>query len=666
MSTDRRSDAGGATPAERREQLRQLLERRAGRVAAPVTREVPLSVGQQALYFLYRLAPESSSYNVVFAARIRSAVDAETLDRCWRRIVARHGSLRATFHRGGDGPVQRIGETLPALEVFGAASAAGADDAAWIDELRAYAGRPFDLGQGPVVRLGLFHRGPEDHALVLAAHHIAVDFWSFGVLLEELHALYPAVLAGETRELPPPAAEYGDFVSGQRSLLDGPRGEALASYWRQRLAQPPTLRLATDRPRGATQGFAGATHRFDLGAELAANLRLLARERGTTLFSTLLAGLFALLHRYTGQDDVVVGSPVAGRSRRELEGVVGYFANMVALRGRPRPETTFVDLVETARAATLEALEHGDYPFPLLVEALGLERDPSRSPIFDVAFAVESSKMDRHGISGLLLGDPEATSELAGWRLESLPVSQQEGQFDLTFHLLETETGVGGLLMYDTGLYDESTARRMAGHLAELLAGAVENPETPLVELSLVPAAERTQLLEEWNSTRAAWPEAMTVRDLLLAEIARRPDELALDDGVEAIGFGELHRRAARLGAELRRLGADPETPVAVCGPRTTAPVVGFVAAVLAGVPYLPLDPAYPDERLRFMIEDSGARLLVTTAAMAARFATFSVQPVLIEAAIAPGPVPAMPEPRIDPENLAYVIYTSGSTGRPK
>ncbi|MDY7093374.1 MAG: amino acid adenylation domain-containing protein [Acidobacteriota bacterium] len=676
--------------AQRRELLRRLLEQRAqeateapaetpsGLASEPSV--YPLSVGQQALFFLYRMAPESFAYNVLFAARIRSPLNVPALERCLDRIVQRHPSLRATFGGAPEEPgkaVQRVHRdaSVP-LERF----TVSGDDEALLTELEAYSRRPFDLGTGPVLRWGLFRRDEEDHAFVMVAHHIAVDFWSFGIMLEELHQLYPAAVDGrlegpKSLKLPAPPTTYRRYVEAQQALLDGPRGEELLSYWTQRLEDPPTLELPTDRPRSATQSFAGDTHRFDLGPELAQRLRGLARDQGATLFATLLAGLMALLYRYTGQRDILVGSPIAGRERRELETVVGYFANMMVLRCRPRGRRSFADLVEEARGTTLSALEHGELPFPLLVERLGIDRDPSRGPLFDVAFAVESTKMDRHGISGLLLGDPAASSNLAGLEWQAVPLSQQEGQFDLTFHLLETDRSVGGLLMYDTGLFDAATAARMAGHLETLLASAVEEPEVPLDRLTLLPAAERSQLLESWNATRMPWPEDLSVMDLLEAEMRQRPDNLAVEEPGRALSFGQLDRLTARLAAviqEQRRVaGAPAEAPVAVCAPRSVAQIVAVLSVVRAGGAYLPLDPAYPDRRLSYMATDSGATLVLASADQATRFEALDTPVLVLHEVLAAAEADDWGGPQLQPrwvfpQSLAYLIYTSGSTGRPK
>ncbi|MEM9291841.1 MAG: amino acid adenylation domain-containing protein [Acidobacteriota bacterium] len=724
------SGQGSSSGASRRQLLELLLRRRArqhqqgtsaagtpssGAPSSPVAAnpaaaspaadspaaDSPLAVGQRALWYIHRLAPESHAYNVVFATKILSAVDVEAMLGTWRRLVERHPGLRLRVEETAEGQLQQRfqapGEdALEQVVPMTVVDAAGWSEERVEEELRRIAEKPFDLVDGPVARVALLQRSADDWALILVAHHIAVDFWSFGVLLDELHRLYPAQRA-HLREsapepaLPAPAATYADYVEWQRQLLEGPKGESQWSYWREQLAGDlPVLELPTDRPRPAVQSYRGASLTFPMDAELTAALRTFSRQRGLTPFVTLLAVLSALLMRLSGQREVRIGAPMLGRNRPEFERLVGFFANMVVLRTRPTPEAGFESFAAGLKEVVYGALEHQDYPFAQLVEKLELPRDPSRGPLFDVAFSVESPRMDVHGISRLLLGEAGARTELAGLTMEALPLAQQEGQFDLMFHLLEIGDVIAGILPFNADLYDLSTARRLAGWFVELCRGAVANPHASLEELPLLDSAERQQVVT-WSRqglplAGRAWSEAVaTVVDTVPAAVARvaaaAPQRIALEmvvpgseDGLQRLTFAELLVRSRRLAHRLKEVGAGPEGRVAVCADRGLDAVTAVLAVLEAGAAFVPLDPAYPAERLRFMAQDGEVGIVLVQDSLRQQLPPLEANWLSLDAELqsvdreeaAGGAPPAPAAAAIGPDSLAYIMYTSGSTGRPK
>jgi amino acid adenylation domain-containing protein len=671
--------AGELAPEEKRRLLAELLRKRAAKARS----EFPLTHGQRALFFLHRMAPESAAYNALLAVRIRSAFDGEALRGAFASLVQRHPSLRTTYSlEGGEGRQQvREDLALDWLEV----EASSLTEEALLEQVRQDAAAPFDLQVGPPFRVRLYRRGvgaDDDAILVFHAHHIGIDFWSFGLLLTEFGKLYPALLAGEAHRLPPVSGLYSDFVAERREALAGAEGEQLWEYWRRQMADPlPVLDLFTDRPRPAVQTFRGASRPWQLDLDLSARLRAVARDSGSTLNATLLAALYTLLHRFTGQRDLLVGSPMAGRLKPEHEGIVGYFANVVPLRGdlsREAPEEeaargdgpSFTTVLGRTRRTVIGALEHQGMPFPLLVDRLQGARDPGRGPLFDVVFALESPRMDRDGIARLIVGDPGVQTSLGGLRLEAVPVGQQEGQFDLTFHLLDMGSEISGVLVYNSDLYDAATVDRMGRVYRQLLVGIAEDPGCSIQHLEILPPAERHQLVVEWNP--AVGREAIAVGGVVEsfeAQALRAPEALAVDDGTVHWSYGELDRRANALAHHLRPLlEGHPEPRVAVCLPRSGSLILAELAALKAGAAFVPMDAAYPDQRLRFLLEDCGCAVLLTHGALAPRFGETPVSILHLEdPEIAALPPRAEPPPRsFHPAAAAYAIYTSGSTGTPK
>ena len=619
-------------------------------------RPLPLSFAQQRLWFLDRLEPGSPLYNVPLALRLSGELDAEALARALGEVARRHEALRTTFHPADGDAVQVVDPAggLP-LGVDDLSDLPPAErDAETERRVREETTAPFELARGPLCRARLLRRAADDHVLVVTLHHAVSDGWSVGVLLRELSALYGAFRRGEPSPLPEPPVQYADFAAWQREHVADEVLAAQLAWWRERLAgAPAVLALPADRPRPPVQRFRGAREPVLLPPELAERLRRLARGEGATLFMTLLAAFQALLSRHAGQTDVVVGTPIAGRTRPETEGLIGLFVNTLALRADLSGTPTFRELLAQVRETTLGAYANQDLPFERLVEELQPERSLGHAPLFQAMLVLQNAGEPRPGLDGL--------------KVERLPLRSTQARFDLTCSLAETERGIEGVLEYATDLFDAATAERMVERFRLLLAAAAADPDAPVADLPLLGEAERETLLG-WAASPERYP-AETALALLEAQAARTPEAAAVVHGGEALTYAELHARANRLAHHLRGLGIGVEDRVGVCLDRTPELVVALLGVLKAGAAYVPLDPAYPAERIDLVLGDAGARALVTTAAQAERISIpSSIEILRVDAdaeAIASRPS-GPPRVPVDPENLAHVIYTSGSTGRPK
>ncbi|HEU4534153.1 MAG TPA: condensation domain-containing protein, partial [Polyangiaceae bacterium] len=599
------------TPEEQRERLARLLKEKA---AGP--RRGPLSVGQQALWFLYKLAPESAAYHVPFVARVRSAVDVDALRRALVRVVDRHPILRTTYRAADGAPEQHVHPEASAVASF---EAVDASSLSWPELTRrasAEAHEPFDLERGPAMRAHLYSRAHDDHLLLVLAHHIALDFWSLLVVVDELGALYAEEAGGPKAALKPLRSSYFDFVRREAEMLAGPEGERMLAYWRERLGDGPApLQIPTDRPRPAMPSFQGAARPFAVDAATSERLRKVARDEGTTLNNVLLAAFFVLLHRSSGQDDVTVGMPTGGRGGADTADVAGYFVNPVALRCDLAHNPSFRDLLGRVKAAVLGGVANRDYPLPLLVEKLGLPRDPGRSPLFQAVFILQQPQRS-DGAAALLLGGPGARARLGGLALESVDLEQHVAQFDLELMLIAHEGALAGTLQYDTALFDASTVDALCARFANLLGGVADDPARPIGELPFLEAAERRALLVEYNDTAVDFgpARASLLHQGFEASADRAPEALAAVGADGRLGYGELERQANRLAHHLRAQGVGRGSLVGVCVERSTAMVVAVLAVLKAGGAYVPLDPAYPQDRLAHILTHAGAATVVTEA----------------------------------------------------
>jgi amino acid adenylation domain-containing protein/non-ribosomal peptide synthase protein (TIGR01720 family) len=659
---------------------------------APREAELPLSFAQQRLWFLDQLAPGNPAYHMPSAIYLDGPLDLAALQRSLNAIVRRHEALRTSFVAIDGRPAQIIAAAqalpLPLLELQALPSATSASLARHLAAQAAQ--RPFDLARGPLLHIALLRLDNQTHVLLATMHHIISDGWSREVLIRELAALYTAyAAAGDHGGAPPQVLpelpiQYADFAIWQRAWLQGEVLDAQLAYWRTQLADAPLLTLPTDFPRPPIASFAGAQHDRLLPLPLLAALVALSRREGTTLFMTLVAAFQALLGRYSGQDDILVGTPIAGRTRAETEGVLGCFVNTLVLRADLSGNPSFREVARRVRGVCLDAYTYQDLPFEQLVDSLQLARDLRRNPLFDVMFALQNAQPAP-------LELPELT-----WR--PLVSEVTTTHFDLGLSLVETSAGLLGLLEYRTDLFAAATTARLLRHFRALLEGIVAAPDQRLAALSLLSAAERQQMLVDWNATAArgsgqraaggATAEASCMHQLFAAQARRTPDAVASVFEGQHLSYHELDRRANQLAHYLQARGVGPEVLVALCIERSLELVIGLLGIFKAGGTYLPLDPAHPPERLRFMIEDSRTAVIVTATGGPTDTGTrgqgaanlwsllASVAPdrpvsrAVIDLradwrAIAAQPATAPPS-RVQPAHLAYVIYTSGSTGQPK
>ncbi|HYG63510.1 MAG TPA: amino acid adenylation domain-containing protein, partial [Thermoanaerobaculia bacterium] len=624
-------------------------------VPVPRGGALPLSFAQQRLWFLDQLEPGSAAYNLPSAVRLTGELSPALLARVFTEIVRRHESLRTTFTARQDGPVQEIAPPgpveLPVIDLSGLAGAAREAEA------RRQAGeearRPFDLQRGPLLRLRLLRLAPDEHALLMTMHHIVSDGWSAGVLLGEIATLHTAFAAGRPSPLPELPIQYADFAAWQRGWLRGEVLEAQAAAWTQRLAGAPrVLELPLDRPRPAVQAHRGSSLAVSLPPELSAAVRELCRREGATPFMALLAGWAALLGRHAGQDDVLVGTPIAGRNRREVEGLIGFFVNTLVLRTGLSGEPGFGELLARVRQACLEAYTHQDLPFERLVEELVPGRDLSVSPLFQVMLVLQS-ETPRLSVPGL--------------ELSPLPAEGRVAKFDLTLALEETAGVFAGALEYDRDLFDRSTVARLSARFAAFLEGALAAPDAGLAELPLLLPGERHQVLREWNDSATSYAEGRCLHELIAARAAATPDAVAAVFEDEALTCHELARRAHRLARHLAGLGVRPDGRVGVLMERSLEMIVGLAGVLAAGAAYVPLDPSYPAARLAVLLESAGVDVVLAQSRLAPLLPRRGERGEKVVALDGPPSREAAGSPgRAGEDNLAYVIYTSGSTGTPK
>ncbi|MCY1078721.1 non-ribosomal peptide synthetase [Archangium lansingense] len=624
---------------------------------APRTDALPLSFAQQRLWFLDQLEPGSSAYNMPAALRLSGSLHVSSLQRSLSELLRRHESLRTSFRDTDGQPTQLISPaeafSLPVVDLSAHASQEAETRRLAEQDARA----PFDLSRGPMLRATLVRLSDSEHVLLLNMHHIASDGWSMGVLVREVAALYEAFCAGRPSPLPELPVQYADYSVWQRSWLQGEALDAQLAWWRKHLeGAPAMLELPTDRPRPAARSYRGAVQMVTLSRELSESLRALGRREGVTPFMLLLAAFQVLLSRYSGQDDISVGSPIAGRRVAELEGLIGFFVNTLVLRTRLSGGSSFREVLARVKESTLGAFAHQDIPFEKLVEELSPERSLGHSPLFQVMFALANVPTGEFQLPGLTLRQEEQGSTTT--------------KFDLSFTLGESPDGFGGTLTYNTDLFDAATAARMMRHFQVLLETIAARPDTALREIPLLTSEERQQVLVDWNDTRAEFPREATLHSLVQAQARRTPEATALVSESGSLTYRQLTEASTRLALHLRSLGVGPGTHVALCLERSLELLVSLLAIIEAGAAWVPLDPEYPSERLAFMLEDSGAKLLLTRSALLQALPSTQAQVLRLDSLDALNALPPPPQgttlPQPEATRPAYVIYTSGSTGRPK
>jgi amino acid adenylation domain-containing protein len=640
--------------------------------------EFRLSAGQEALWFLHQLAPDTGAYNIGGAARIRGDLDVAALQRAFQTLADRHPSLRATFAAGQDLPVQRV---RPHLELTVTVEEISAWSEATLNErLTEETLRPFDLQSGPLVRACLFRRAPQEHILLLVMHHIVADLWSLAILMNELGGLYrgrsesgksESVKTGASSiETPSDVVQYADFVRWQRQLLESSYGEKLWEYWRNELAgRLPVMNLPTDRSRPPVQTYRGASSLVELSSELAERLAAEASRQATTLYTFLLAAFQVLLYRYTGEEDLLIGYLTTGRTVAELEEIVGYLANPVVVRATLSGVQPFESLVEQTAGTVSRALDHQDYPFALLVDRLQPDRDPSRSPIFQVLFSPQKAAIAGSSeLAAAGLGPVGTAVELSGLRLESVNLELRVAQFDLTLAIVETDHGLLTSLQYNTDLFDAVTADQMAENFRTLLEGIAADATGAVSLLPLVSERQQRQILIEWNNTQADYDDKACLHELVEQQSERSPYSVAVTHAGMSLTYSTLIAEANRLARRLQRLGVGPDVLVGISIDRSLDLMVSLLAVLKAGGAYVPLDSGQPSQRLAAIIAEAKPTLLLTLERQADLFPDSQVQVLCLDAGTGMDDYrcETNPQGRVSAQSLCYVMYTSGSTGRPK
>ncbi|MFL5348129.1 MAG: amino acid adenylation domain-containing protein, partial [Hyalangium sp.] len=645
--------------------LQVALQRQQGPKAPPMvpvprTGRLPLSFAQQRLWFLDQLEPNNAAYNMPTAVRLDGALDLAALERSFNELVRRHESLRTTFRNGPEGATQVIApavqQPLPVVELTGLPE--GARDAEARRLAIQEAQRPFDLARGPLLRTLLLRLGEHQHVLLVTMHHIVSDGWSMALLIREMGLLYEAFSTGRPSPLPELALQYADYSAWQQGWLQGEALDAQLTYWREHLAgAPQVLELPTDHPRPATQSHRGATRSALLPLPLTEGLQELARAEGVTPFMLVLTAFQVLLHRYSGQEDLVVGTDVANRHHAEIEGLIGFFVNQLALRSRISGDPTFRELLGRTRDSVLGGQAHQDLPFEELVRALNPERSLRHAPLFQVKLTYQTTPQG-------------GAMELPGLTLRGLGTEEEStvAKIDLTLVVSESSRGLSCVCEYATDLFEASSIDRLLASLRVLLAGAVADAGQRVSTMPLLSEEERHKLLVEWNATDASLPPEARAQELFEAQAERTPDAVALSFEDSQLTYRELNRRANQLAHHLRTLGVGQESRVGLCVERSLELVVGALGVLKAGGAFVPLDPSYPQERLAFMMRDAALSLVLTQERLADELPSQGELLICLDSewariALCPEDTPRT-EAGEDP--LAYVIYTSGSTGQPK
>ena len=621
----------------------------------PADGEPVLSFAQERLWFLDQLDPGSTLYNIPTAVRLDGQINLQALQRSINGMVQRHATLRTSYSTENREPVIRVENDCKVAVQIADLQDRSEEQLQLI--LTRLCNQPFELDKAPLLRAHVMRTGEATHILLLVVHHIASDGWSLGIFMRELAAMYAAAVNNEAPKLPALPVQYSDYAAWQRRTLTGAELERELDYWRTRLAGAPAmLELPADRPRPATPSQKGAWETELFPRALLDALEKLARDNGSTLYMVLLTAFNALLYRYTRQQDLVVGTPVAGRLHTETEALIGLFVNSVVIRSELDDELSFIDLLQQIQDTSLDALAHQALPFEKLVEELQPERDASYSPIFQVLFNLQSREQELVNFAGLHVS----------------PVIADPGtaKFDLNVLMEDKADGLAAWFEYSTDLFDAATIQRMLGHFHKILDAIVAEPTTKLARLNLLDDAERQQLLVDWNQTAADYPRDVTLVDLFEAQVESTPDSIALICGKETLSYSQLNARANQLGYYLADLGIGPGDLVGVCMERSLEMVIALYGILKAGGAYVPLDPDYPAQRLAHMLEDADITILLTQAHLKDALPANDAHTVTLDdgwdtVALADCSI-KNPAAIASASDAAYVIFTSGSTGRPK
>lgn len=642
------------------EYIRQAREAATGATIPPLHKahrsaEIPLSFAQERLWFLDQLGPGGPPSRIPSLFRVEGPLDARALQRSLEEIVRRHESLRTTFTPLVGKPVQLISIAssvpLPIVDLEVAAPELQHREIRRLVDNRLQ--EPWDLSRGPLFQAILVRLRERGHVLIVFVHHIVADGWSISILFRELATLYESFLRGQASPLPELPFQYADYSVWQREWLHGDVLSGLLTYWRQQLAGAEVLKLLTDQPRPLQQTYRGGRRTFQIAGYLVESITALCRREGITPFMLLLANLMVLLHRYAGQSDVSVGTPVAHRPKTELEGLIGLFLNQLVLRGRPAGSLSFLEFLSDIREICLNAYAHQSLPFEKLVQELNVQRSLNRSPLFQVMFVLHSQPAH-----DLRLGDLQVVPE---------EVDIGSVTFDLILSMTPAEKALGGSVEYNADLFDATTIERMLRHFEVLLSGAVSRPLTALRDLPMLSEGECNEILADWNANRVIYPDGLAVHHLFEAQVERSPQQPAVIQGRVQFTYDELNRRANRLAHHLRELAVGPETPIALCAERSPEMIVGLLAILKSGGVYIPIDPDHPRTRMVAILADARVGVLLTQRSLAEKWDATNLSVIYLDATGETADDSEMnPATAVDGDNLAYILYTSGSTGTPK
>uniref|UniRef100_UPI00036306FB condensation domain-containing protein n=1 Tax=Pseudomonas psychrophila TaxID=122355 RepID=UPI00036306FB len=604
----------------------------------PIPADVPqadrqaLSYAQRRMWFLWQLDPHSGAYNLPGAVRLTGTLNIDALQQAFAHVVQRHETLRTVFRQSADDSLEQVGHTTPlAVEQVDLTLLPALDrEQAVAAEAQQQSLQPFDLATGPLLRIKLLTLGAADHVLLLTLHHIVSDGWSMNVLIDEFIRSYDAFERNQQPQLPALAIQYSDYALWQRRWLEAGEHARQLEYWHAKLGdEHPVMALPTDYPRPAMPSYRGTRHEFAVAPQLVEQLRSLAQRHNVTLFMLLLGAFNILLHRYSGQNDLRVGVPIANRNRREVEGLIGFFVNTQVLRTQLSAQTTVAELLDAIKETALGAQAHQELPFEQLVEALKLERNLSHNPLFQVMYNHQPN-----------VADIEAVKTASGLQLGLIEWEGRTTQFDLSLDTYEKSGRLHAALTYANDLFDGATITRMARHWSNLLRALVENPERRIGELPMLDASEVQTQVHDWNRTHAEYPIHTCLQQLIEAQVERTPNATAVVFDAQSMTYRQLNTRANQLAHRLREQGVGPDVLVGVAAERSLEMVIGLLATLKAGGAYVPLDPEYPAERLSYMIEDSGIQLLLTQAHVQAglplpeRLPVMCLEPITVGASL--------------------------------
>jgi len=626
----------------------------------------PLSPGQEAMWLICQIAPESVAYNIFITAKIHAYLEIAVVNRVWQKIIEKHPILRTTYTSYEGKPVQQVNQQENfQVEVI---DASDWSEYQLVEKIYAIADRPFNLEKDSVLRVNLFTRSAEEHILLLTMHHIASDMWSYDLLLGEFQTLYTneikRISQGQTETVDSLSGKksYADFVHWQSEMLSGSRGEKQWQYWQKQLAgELPILNLLPDKPRPPVKTYEGASYIVKLDEQLIEKLKHLALASGTSLYRILLTAFYVQLYRYTNQTDILLCSPMRGRPGKEFKEIVGYFSNLTVLRVSVQENATFTELLAQVSKIVSQAQNHQDYPFSLLAEKLQPQRDPSRSPFSQVSFAWQAQTWCEPKNNSLHL-------QKSVLPMEPHLFGQQGGHLDLSLMVREAKGVIKLCWQYNTDLFDAATIERMAKHFERLLNSIVLNPQQPISQLPMLTEVEQQQLLFEWNNTQADYPLDKCIHQLFEEQVERTPDNIAVVFEDQQLNYRELNARANQLAHYLQNLGVGPDVLVGICVERSLEMMVGLLGILKAGGGYLPIDPEYPTERLLYILQDAQVRVLLTQKHLIAGLPKHQSELVCLDTdwSFITQAQESNPGCEVQPENLAYAIYTSGSTGEPK